>query len=123
MSFDITPRVPAGRQIIKAYGDGGFNISGVAWDGSVLVSLDQTQAWSGDLAIEALDAVIKGTQTPDILVVGCGTAFRLPDEGLRVALKRRGIILEWMDTAAACRTYNVLAIEERSVAAALVAVP
>lgn len=122
MSFDITPRVPAGRQIIKAYGDGGFEISGVAWDGSVLVSLEQTQAWSGELTIEAMAPVINDSHKPDILVIGCGPTFRLPDETLRLALKQRGIILEWMDTAAACRTYNVLAIEERSVAAALVAV-
>jgi len=122
MSFDITPRVPASRQIIKAYGDGGFEISAIAWDGSVLVSLTETQTWSGELTIEAMSPVIIGSHKPDILVVGCGPTFRLPDEILRVALKQRGIILEWMDTAAACRTYNVLAIEERSVAAALVAV-
>jgi len=122
MSLDITPEVPQGRQIVKAYGDGGFNISGAAHDGSVLVFLDQTVVWSGDLSVEALAPVIEHREKPDILVVGCGPAFRLPNEDLRVALKEYAIVLEWMDTAAACRTYNVLAIEERAVAAALIAV-
>jgi len=38
---------------------------------------------------------------------------------LRAALRAAGIILEAMDTGAACRTYNVLVGEERRVAAAL----
>jgi uncharacterized protein len=37
-------------------------------------------------------------------------------------LGRAGIAVEPMDTGAACRTYNVLATEERRVAAALIAV-
>jgi len=122
MSLDITPDVPKGRQIVKAYGDGGFDISGVAHDGSVLAFLDQTVAWSGDLSLEALKPVIDHPTKVEILVIGCGAKFALPDEDLRKGLREHGIVLEWMDTAAACRTYNVLAIEDRVVAAALVAV-
>lgn len=124
MSLDITPKVPSGRQIVKAYGDGGFNVTGQAFDGSVLVFLEHTQAWSGELTAEGLKAVIEleESERPEILLVGCGADFTLPPEDLRQALKAHGIVLEWMNTAAACRTYNILAIEERAVAAALVAV-
>jgi len=122
MSLDITPDVPKGRQIVKAYGDGGFDISSVAHDGSVLVFLDQTVKWSGELSLEALKPVIAHPTKVEILVIGCGPKFVLPDEDLRRGLREHGIVLEWMDTAAACRTYNVLAIEDRVVAAALVAV-
>jgi len=122
VSLDITPKVPAGRQLVTAYGDGGFRITGQGFDGSVLVFLGETQSWSGNLSIEGLAPVIEAADTVDILVVGCGPEFTLPPEDLRQALRAHGIVLEWMDTAAACRTYNVLAIEERSVAAALVAV-
>jgi len=122
MSLDITPDVPKGRQIVKSYGDGGFDISGVAHDGSVLVFLDQTVTWSGELNLEALRPVIDHPTKVEILVIGCGPKFVLPDEGLRMGLREHGIVLEWMDTAAACRTYNVLAIEDRVVAAALIAV-
>jgi uncharacterized protein len=41
---------------------------------------------------------------------------------LRALLRQAGIVVEPMDTGAACRTYNVLIVEERRVAAALVAV-
>ncbi|OEJ68883.1 Mth938-like domain-containing protein [Magnetovibrio blakemorei] len=122
MSLDITPQVPASRQIVRAYGDGGFNISGVQHEGSVFVFLEETRAWSGEITLDALEPVIHLINKPEILIIGCGSTFELPDEALRAALKAHGIALEWMDTAAACRTYNVLALEERSVAAALVAV-
>lgn len=122
MSLDITPKTPAGRQIVQAYGEGGFRITGQGFDGSVLVFLDRTEAWSGALTMDGLKAVIDAADRPEILLVGCGATFTLPPEDLRQALKSHGIVLEWMDTAAACRTYNVLAIEERAVAAALVAV-
>lgn len=126
MSFDITPQTPKGRQIVRAYGEGGFNISGVAHGGSVLVFLDETVPWAslrdGDIDLEAFMPVIEYPNKPDILVVGCGPKFTLPCEALRADLRAHGIVLEWMDTAAACRTYNVLAIEERPVAAALIAV-
>lgn len=36
--------------------------------------------------------------------------------------KAAGVALEWMDTGAACRTFNVLLGEERRVVAALIAV-
>ncbi|PPR68246.1 MAG: hypothetical protein CFH02_01041, partial [Alphaproteobacteria bacterium MarineAlpha3_Bin1] len=40
----------------------------------------------------------------------------------RAGLREWGIVLEWMDTGAACRTFNVLLSEERACAAALIAV-
>ena len=122
MSLDITPKTPANRQLVHAYGDGGFKITKVAYEGSVLAFLDNTQSWDGDLSIEGLKAVVEADDKPEILVVGCGDTFSLPPEDLRVALKAQGIVLEWMDTPAACRTFNILSIEERCVAAALVAV-
>lgn len=122
MSLDITPQVPPGRQLVQAYGEGGFRVAGQAYEGSVIVFLERTQPWSGELTVGGLRDVIDAEDRPEILVVGCGPTFTLPPEDLRQALKAQGIVLEWMDSAAACRTYNVLAIEERSVAAALTAV-
>ncbi len=42
--------------------------------------------------------------------------------GVRAPLRAIGLIVDIMDTGAACRTYNVLAGEGRRVAAALVAI-
>ena len=50
---------------------------------------------------------------------GSGGASRRSSAALRGALKAGGIAVEPMDTGAACRTYNMLAAEDRRVAAAL----
>ena len=55
----------------------------------------------------------------ELLLLGCGRRMAPPPSGLRQALRQAGIVLEVMDTGAACRTYNVLLSEERRVAAAL----
>ena len=57
-----------------------------------------------------------------ILVIGCGPDFSPPPPALRAELKAQGVSLEWMDTGAACRTFNVLLTEERDAVAALIAV-
>ena len=56
---------------------------------------------------------------PEIVLVGTGSRLILPDTNLMQLLGERGIGVETMDTPAACRTYNVLAHEQRQVVAAL----
>jgi uncharacterized protein len=52
-------------------------------------------------------------------LLGLGRRMGLVASDLRAALKASGIVIEAMDTGAACRTFNVLLGEERRVAAAL----
>ncbi len=59
---------------------------------------------------------------PLILLIGCGSKFYPPPIILRNDLKNIGTTLEWMDTGAACRTFNVLLAESRNVVSALIAV-
>jgi uncharacterized protein len=56
---------------------------------------------------------------PEIVLVGTGERLRFPEPRVTAPLRERGIGVEVMDTAAACRTYNVLMAEGRVVAAAL----
>jgi len=56
-------------------------------------------------------------------VYGSGPRLVFPPPALARVLFERRIGLETMDTAAACRTYNVLASEGRSVVAALMLAP
>ncbi len=124
--MDITPFVPAGRQVIEGYGDLGFTISGRHWSGSVLVWPDRTLAWPvtalAELTLAALAEVAGATPPPDILLLGCGRQMGMVPRDIRAALRAAGTIIEPMDTGAACRTYNVLLPEDRRVAAALIAV-
>lgn len=126
MSLDINPVVPKDRQLIQSYGDGRFKVTGEFFDGSILVFPEETRLWAvtetAEIDMASLDAVIAEGDAVDILLVGCGPRFKAIPKGLRQALREAGIVLEWMDTGAACRTFNVLIAEERRVAAAILAV-
>ena len=56
---------------------------------------------------------------PEVVLFGAGAAIRFPHPRLTRALTEARVGLEVMDTAAACRTFNILAAEGRSVVAAL----
>jgi len=89
------------------------------------VFAERTVAWSvgeaADITLESLAEAI-GASDVDILIIGCGAAFEPPPKGLRGSLKEESVALEWMDTGAACRTFNVLLAEDRAAAVALIAV-
>ena len=118
---DVTPLIPAGRQVVDSYGRNGFHVSGVAYAGAILVTAEATVAWP----VGSLEAITPDSLSAlfdrgiEILLLGCGPRMVPVPPALRAALKAKGIVVDAMDTGAACRTYNVLVAEERHVAAAL----
>ncbi len=56
---------------------------------------------------------------PQILLLGTGASQIWPSANILGALTNQGIAVEVMDTAAACRTYAILASDGRDVGAAL----
>jgi uncharacterized protein len=56
---------------------------------------------------------------PEIVLLGTGREQHFPHPSLSQPLMKQRIGFEVMDTAAACRTYNILMTEGRRVAAAL----
>jgi uncharacterized protein len=127
--MDITPLVPAGRQVVDAYGGGRFRIAGAVIAGSALVFPTHAAAWPvadmSEVTAETLEPVIAAGRAGEVevLLLGCGARMAQLPRPLRAALRAAGIVTEAMDTGAACRTYNVLLSEGRRVAAALIAVP
>ena len=122
--MDITPLIPSGRQVIEGYSASGFRVSGALYAGSVLVFVDRTELWPVSSFAEAtLDrfapVIVHGDV--EILLLGCGPRMGMVPTTLRQGLRASGIVVDAMDTGAACRTYNVLLAEERRVAAALIA--
>ena len=55
----------------------------------------------------------------EVVIFGSGARIRFPKPAWLAPLGARRIGIETMDTAAACRTYNILAQEGRDVAVAL----
>lgn len=123
--MDITPAVPAGRQLIEGYRPGGFRIAGVQHAGSVLVLPERTLPWAvgapAGITAASLAPVAAALPAVELLILGLGPRFGLVAPDLRAALRAHGISIEAMATDAACRTYNVLLTEDRRVAAALIA--
>ncbi len=122
--MDVTPIIPADRQVIDTYAPGRFRISNVVHEGSVIVMPDRTLSWSvenfGQFTVESLEPVLTAEPKVEILLIGTGERMQLLHSSLRRQLKEAGIVADVMDTRAACRTYNVLLSEARRVAAVLI---
>ncbi len=125
-SVEITPAIPGDRQVISSYGPNLFRISGTVYKSSVLVFTDRTVAWPvlsiDELTVESFSSVQDAVPSVEVLLLGVGAQNALVPSALRTALRSAGIVVDTMDTGAACRTYNVLMAEDRRVAAALIAI-
>jgi uncharacterized protein len=112
---------------VDAYGAGGFRISGVRREGSLLILQDEPRMWTPRLLAEVTPAdfepvIALGAREVEFVLFGVGARAAPAPAAVRQALQAAGIGLEVMDTATACRTYNVLASEGRRLACALIAI-
>ncbi|HYE50303.1 MAG TPA: Mth938-like domain-containing protein [Azospirillaceae bacterium] len=122
--MDVTPMIPADRQVIDTYGPGLFRVANTVYTHPVIVFPDRVAAWAvtdfPNLKLEDFAEV--AAASVEILLIGSGAKMQLMHSSLKRALRDAGIRADVMDTGAACRTYNVLLAEERRVAAALLPV-
>jgi uncharacterized protein len=108
--------------VITGYGEGYVQVNTTRIAESLLVGNGMFSPWPvaniRDLTAENLSAIVAAA--PEILILGTGRTFQFPSPALLRPLIEARIGHEVMDTAAACRTYNVLLGEGRKVMAALV---
>ena len=57
---------------------------------------------------------------PELIIIGTGSKLIFPSVETYSSIIERGIGVDFMDTRAACRTYNILKSEDRDVVAALI---
>ena len=111
-----------GQNAISRHGPDGVIVAGVTHTASVVVPWQgAVRPWEAD-SFEALTAehfAQLAALAPELVVFGSGARLRFPAPTLLRPLIEARIGIETMDTAAACRTYNVLFAEGRSVVAAL----
>lgn len=122
--MDVTPLIPVGRQIIQSYGQAGFKINGTLYEGAVIVLPEKTWGWTADRDFSVLKEtdfadLISMSDEIDVVLLGTGAVQKFFPPKLKDALKQKGLVVEAMESGAACRTYNVLMGEGRRVAAAL----
>ena len=111
-----------GTNAIARHGPDGVIVNGVEYTSSVLVPWQGgVRGWPvgafGQLSEAHFDALLD--LHPELVVFGSGPRIRFVAPQLLRGLMARRIGVETMDTAAACRTYNVLLNEGRCVVAAL----
>ena|SRR5690349_22602266 len=112
----------AGINLIRSYAPGEVRIGDATIRNSCLVKVDQLITdWRpqtvAELTIADLDVVL--AMKPELIVIGSGPRQQFPEPAILGAVLSRGVGCEVMDTGAACRTYNILASEGRTVVAAL----
>lgn len=109
-------------QAVTGYGPGWIAINGERLTHSLLItSAGVRNNWNCQRFEDLSPAHFAGlADLPvELVIFGSGARLRFPPPGWLGALMARRIGLETMDTAAACRTYNILAGEGRPVAALL----
>jgi uncharacterized protein len=120
-----------GSHLIQAHGGGAFAFAGMSHRGSILATP------KGVRPIEAVSVVdlnertlaplfteiVEAPGSIEFLVVGTGAEMALVPKPLRAALREAGVRFEAMATGPALRVYNVMRLEDRRVAAALIAAP
>lgn len=107
---------------ITAYGVDHVLVNGTRHEGSLLLGTAGVEAWNcaslGALNGAHLDYWL--AQQPELVLLGTGRRLRFPQPALISRLHAQGCGLEVMDTAAACRTWNLLLAENRRALAALI---
>lgn len=109
-------------QTISGYGPDWIGLNGEKFTTSLVVSSrGQRFAWDctrfDTLGPQHFDLLAE--LQPELVLFGSGQQLRFPRPAWLQALVAQRIGVETMDTAAACRTYNILAGEGRHVVAAL----
>jgi uncharacterized protein len=109
--------------VIRGYGGGELRVNEETYRGALVVTPTTIIAEPGVISVEDLSQVnvarIVALQ-PELVLLGTGARQAFPSPAFGAHFLRAGIGFEVMDTGAACRTFNVLVIEHRQVAALLI---
>lgn len=109
--------------VITAYDTGSISINSKPFDRSLIVTRTQLSENWGINSIEALEkshiAQIIALK-PELIIIGTGSHLIFPAVEVYAATIELGIGIDFMDTHAACRTYNILMSEGRNVVAGLI---
>lgn len=123
LALDSDPRI----HLVRSYGEGSVVVDEQRLTRPLLVA---PQRLLTDWAVDSLQALNDSEQLEaqlapllefgaSIVLLGAGQSQPQSSARLRAVFRTRQIALECMTLGAACRTYNVLASEQRAVVAGL----
>jgi uncharacterized protein len=118
LSLDSDPRI----NLVRRYDAGVIVIGEQRITRPCIVSPQELLLdWSASSIAELSESDLQPllARRADIVLLGGGETQQLPGSALRAMFRAHGIAPECMSLGAACRTYNILASEARSVLAGL----
>ncbi len=118
--MDITPAIPKNRNVINGYGVEGFKVNETFYQNSVILTPNQIIEVKIDSAEDFFEQDLKAIFNfePEILLIGTGVNHQIISTHLKDKIKKQypQISIDEMTTGSACRTYNILMMEDRNVA-------
>lgn len=108
---------------VSGYEDGVILVNGSAKTASFIISLeklvdDWAPAHIDELGTEHMQPLLD--LQPELVLIGTGQTLKFPAIEHYACLIQQNIGVEIMDSAAACRTYNILLGEGRKVVAGII---
>ncbi|KAG9452239.1 hypothetical protein H6P81_005143 [Aristolochia fimbriata] len=121
--INLINNVPEDQLRFQSYTDTGFTVSGVDYEGSLLVIDKLLMSWSptkfSEVTPDSLSIFKLVRPIPEIMILGCGKQIELVSPQLRQFIRSTGMKLEVLDSRNAASTFNILNEEGRMVAAAV----
>ncbi|MGH8428508.1 MAG: Mth938-like domain-containing protein [Gammaproteobacteria bacterium] len=110
---------------VRHYHPGEIRIGATIYDHSLIVTPtrvvpDWPPQTLDELDVTNLAWLLELEPRPEMIILGTGERQRFPRQEKLAALFEAGIGVEIMDTAAACRTWNIVLAEGRRAASALI---
>ena len=109
--------------VISAYGENSVSINGKLFRQSLIITRTKlNENWEVS-AVELLQADHINqilAFNPELIIIGTGDKLIFPAVEVYSGIIEHGIGVDFMDTRAACRTYNILMSEGRDIVAGLI---
>lgn len=115
----------AGQPAVRRYEPGEIRVRGTTYTGSIVLTPEEVITdWPPQTvaALEPghLERLLAIEPQPEMILLGTGTRQHFPPRDVLAPLLAAGLGVEIMDTAAACRTWNIVLSENRRAVAALI---
>ena len=109
--------------VITAYSENTVSINGKAFSQSLIITRTKlNENWDVSvvdlLQADHIDQLL--TFNPELIIIGTGEKLIFPAVEVYSGIIEHGIGVDFMDTRAACRTYNILMSEGRHIVAGLI---
>ena len=109
--------------VITAYDENCVSVNGKSFTQSLVVTSTRlNENWNiADIKLLSSSHIEEILSfRPELVIIGTGNRLVFPEIEIYSGIIKHGIGVDFMDTGAACRTYNILMSEGRDVVAGLI---